>query len=99
MGGTVEIGGVRAKDWESVPVTRPYAQSCRGLGVADLAAAIADNRPHRANDEIALHALEIMEALHVSAAEGRHVTLTTTCERPAAMLAGSGEFSDERPAG
>ena len=37
--------------------------------------------------ELALHVLEVMHAVHVASDEGRHVELTTTCERPAALLA------------
>ncbi len=83
--GVPQIGAAGEREWREVPHTHPYADGSRGLGVADLAAALVSGRDHRANERIALHALEIMEAIHVSAAESRHVTLRTTCERPAAM--------------
>jgi predicted dehydrogenase len=54
----------------------------RGSGVADLAHALRENRPHRANGELALHVVEIMEAAARSPVEGRHITITSTCERP-----------------
>ena len=40
-----------------------------------MADAIAPNRPHRANGELALHVLEVMEAFQRSADEGRRVTI------------------------
>jgi predicted dehydrogenase len=72
-------------EFTTIPLTHPYVAGSRGLGVADMAAAISAGRPHRANDAIALHTVEIMEAIHVSSDTGRQVELTTTCERPAAM--------------
>lgn len=92
-GGEVQIHKVGQKEWETVPHTHPYAKGSRGLGVADLAAAIESGRAHRANGEVAFHALEIMEAVHVSAVEGRHVELTSTCERPAPIRADLPEFT------
>jgi predicted dehydrogenase len=57
----------------------------RIAGVLDMALAIAQGRPHRASGELALHVLEVLDCLVRSASEGRHVTLTTTCARPAAL--------------
>jgi hypothetical protein len=56
--------------------------------VADLAAAIATGRPHRASGALALHALEAMEAFQISADTGRRVVLETTVERPTMMTPG-----------
>ena len=88
----MQIGAACQGEWEDVPHSHPYAKGSRGLGVADLVAALRTGRRHRANDQIALHALEIMEAIHVSAEQGRHVELTTTCERPAPMRNDLPEF-------
>lgn len=80
-------------EWTVIPHTHPYAKCSRGLGVADLASAIEFGRKHRANEEIAFHALEVMEAIHVSAAETRHIELTSTCERPQPICAEMAEFT------
>jgi predicted dehydrogenase len=53
--------------------------------VADLAHAIRSNRPHRANGDLALHVLEVMEAFQKASDTGSTVTLTTTTERPAPL--------------
>jgi predicted dehydrogenase len=61
----------------------------RGSGVADLAHAWrGSDRPHRASAELALHVVEIMEALETSSLEARHVTLSSLCARPAALPTG-----------
>jgi hypothetical protein len=57
--------------------------------VADLAHALrGSGRPHRASGELALHVVEIMEALEASSREGRHVSLVHPCARPAALPPG-----------
>ena len=47
-----------------------------------MAVSTLEDAPHRANAEMALHVLEIMEAVHVASESGRHVELATRCERP-----------------
>ncbi|HRJ73962.1 MAG TPA: Gfo/Idh/MocA family oxidoreductase [Terrimicrobiaceae bacterium] len=90
--GTVQVAKAGGDGWETVALTHGYAEGARGLGVADMAAAIRSGRDHRANERIALHVLEIMEAVHVSADQGRHVDLSTTCERPEPMRQDLPEF-------
>jgi predicted dehydrogenase len=76
-------------EWETLPHTHGNVDGeFRSLGVADMAAAITGNRPHRASGALALHALEAMEAFQVSADEGRRVKLTTSVERPAMLPPG-----------
>ncbi len=83
FGGEVKVAPPRADDWTPVEVTLPYADgNYRSLGVADMAAGIRDNRPHRASGALALHVLEVMEAFAVAARESRIVDITTTVERP-----------------
>jgi hypothetical protein len=60
-------------------------------GVFDMAAAIGQGRPHRANGGLALHVLEIMESLELAASEGRRIFTETTCERPQPVPQGAGE--------
>ncbi len=55
------------------------------LGVAELARAIAEGRPARAEGELALHVLEIMEAILHSGETRSSVNLSTRIERPSAL--------------
>ncbi|MDR3471278.1 MAG: Gfo/Idh/MocA family oxidoreductase [Devosia sp.] len=83
FGGEIRTRTPVEKEWRSVPTTLPYADgNYRSLGVADLAAAILDNRPHRASGELALHVLEVMEGFGRSSEAGRPVEMSTTVERP-----------------
>jgi predicted dehydrogenase len=68
-----------------VPLSRPSpAGNLRGLGVADLAAAIVEDRPHRASAELAFHVTEILTGFDRTDAEGR-IRIASTCERPAPL--------------
>ncbi len=88
FGGPVKIARAGEKEWTDVPLTHSYANQSRGLGVADMALSIQRNRAsHRANGELAYHVLDIMHAIHDSSNSGAHITLTSTCERPAALPA------------
>ena len=64
------------------PANGPTVANDRGLGLADMARAIIDNRPHRASGDLALHVLAIMAGILEAATEGRRVAITPTCERP-----------------
>ncbi|BCX05824.1 MAG: oxidoreductase [Candidatus Roseilinea sp.] len=88
FGGPVRIAKAGEKDWTDVPLTHAYSKQSRGLGVADMAYAIQSGRPHRANGELTYHVLDIMHAIHEASAEGRHIHLESTCERPAPLPAG-----------
>ncbi|WP_297105857.1 Gfo/Idh/MocA family oxidoreductase [uncultured Devosia sp.] len=87
FGGVVEMRKLgRDQAWTEVPVTAAYADgNYRSLGVADMAAAILEGRPHRANGDLALHVLEVMEAFETAAREERVVEIKTPVSRPAPL--------------
>jgi len=84
FGGPVSIRRKDSKEWEEVALTHEYPGQ-RGLGVADLAEAVGNNRPHRASGELAQHVLEILLAFERAAEARAHYPLTTTCARPEPM--------------
>lgn len=57
----------------------------RAAGLADMALAILENRPHRCSLELALHTIDVMMAILKSGETGRFVKMSTTCERPAPL--------------
>jgi predicted dehydrogenase len=88
FGGEVNLAKTGG-EWEPQPHTHANAEGeFRSIGVADMAAAIVGNRPHRASGALALHVLEAMEAFQISSDQGRRVKLETTVERPAMMPPG-----------
>ncbi len=84
FGGEVELRPRgHGAEWQSVPVEKPYADgNYRSLGVADMAQGILDNRPHRANGDLALHVLEVMEAFETASRDGRTIDIKTPVTRP-----------------
>jgi predicted dehydrogenase len=72
--------------WVDVPLTHGFADgNYRILGVAEMASAIRSNRPHRASADIALHTVEVMEAIVDAGGGGKAVPVYSHCERPRAL--------------
>ena len=87
--GGVEIFRRGDTRWEEIAVDHPYAAGMpgragglRGLGAAEMADALRNDRPHRVSAELAMHALEVMTGFQRSADSGRVVTIQSRCERP-----------------
>ena len=68
----VDSGGNRRSDY-------------RGIGLADMAAAIREGRDARCGLDFALHVTEVLDAVLRAGAERGFVELTTTCPRPEAL--------------
>ena len=83
FGGPVLLRKLGEKEWREAPLTHGYNTDLRGLGVADLAAAVGEGRPHRANGEVAYHVLDLMHSLLEANRDGRHMSPESTCEQPA----------------
>jgi predicted dehydrogenase len=62
-----------------------YDSDSRGIGVADMAVAIKNGRPHRAAGEMQAHVLDIITALHESSDQGTRIELGSTCVQPAPL--------------
>ena len=85
--GPVRLRSKDGKTYDEIPQVH-LAERSRGAGVADMAYSILRReRPHRANGELAEHVVEIMESFEKSSLSDRHITLKTTCARPAALPA------------
>ncbi len=85
FGGEVKVWKPETKEWEVVPTLETREDTGRIIGVADMAKAIGENRPHRAHSSQAYHVLDIMHAIHEASETNQHIELTSTCERPAAL--------------
>jgi predicted dehydrogenase len=88
FGGQVRLRGAGDEAWRDVPLAFGRVENERGIGLADLAAALCERREHRASGELALHVLEVMHAFHSAAAERRHLELHHSCDRPAPFPTG-----------
>lgn len=63
-----------------------YPDNSRGLGAAEMAAALCEGRPNRASKEMAYHVLDILECMEKSSLEGVFVPVPSTCARPALFM-------------
>jgi len=92
FGGKIEVGSSN-DDIKAVPAwDHPFGipnqderANYRCAGLADMATAIAENRPHRCNIDLAIHAVDVMTSILRAGEEKRFVDVKTTCERPASL--------------
>ena len=92
FGGEVRMTNERAfvnplLDWDhplSVPNDGTNA-NYRTAGLADMAISILEDRPHRCSNDFAQHAVDVMTSILKAAEDSRVITLSSTCERPAAL--------------
>jgi predicted dehydrogenase len=83
FGGDLRIRKPEAEDWEVSESTTELAS--RGTGVLEMARAIREGRPHRAQGALAYHVLDIMMSMAESGERGEFVPVESTVE-PAAVL-------------
>jgi predicted dehydrogenase len=88
--GPVRVWRTTDPEWREVPLTHSDAVG-RGIGVADMAKAIREDRPARASGDLAFHVLDVMQAVVDSSKQGAHVEIESTCKRPAPLPLGLGQ--------
>ena len=66
FGGQLYIRKRDSRDLAPVECQYGYNMNGRGVGIADMAVAIRNKRPHRASGEMAYHVIDIVNALHSS---------------------------------
>lgn len=82
FGGPVSVKIGEQGEWEDIPLTHPYSDNSRGIGLADMAYAMRNGRGYRATGDLALHVLEVMAAFSKSSQEDRYIHIQSRCERP-----------------
>jgi len=86
FGGQVWLRKAEERDWQEVPLVSGHVENSRGIGVAEMAAAMDAGRPHRCSGELAFHVLDIMHAFHDSSVTRHFATLRSSCESPAPLF-------------
>lgn len=82
FGGPVLVRRRDEAEWREIPLAFGYAGGQPGVGLADMAAAISEDREHRASARMAYHVLDIMHSILDSAKAGRHVEVASSMIRP-----------------
>jgi predicted dehydrogenase len=85
FGGPVLIRKPGEVDWEEVHLTHGFIENSRGLGVADMVAAIHSNRTPRASGKQSYHVLEVMHGIYESSLNGMHYKMKSTFEQAAPL--------------
>lgn len=86
--GPVRISRKGSGGWQEMPLTHGYTEQSRSIGIADMAAAWRMGRPHRASGSLALHVLDVMQALLEAAESGTRMGTSSHVERPAPLPMG-----------
>ena len=77
FGGPVELYRPEDGEYKEIPLMFDYKENSRGLGLADMAKALATGRAYRANYKQTLHVLEILTAFDKSSKEQKYLQLKT----------------------
>lgn len=88
FGGRVQVKRHYRDDWNDIALTHGNAEQARGIGLGDMMWALRSGRDHRTNGRLALHVVDIMESAVKASESGRHIELSTTCERPKPLPTG-----------
>jgi predicted dehydrogenase len=93
FGGKVLLRRKSLNDWDpqtfEIPLTHGYCDGCcRGIGVADMAWGITNNRPHRAHGDMGFHAFEIVHGIWQGTSTGKIHVMKSTCQQPAPLASG-----------
>lgn len=88
FGGPIHLRRVGDSDWTEIPLAFGYADNSRGLGLADMIAAIREGRDHRANGRLAYHVLDLMHSILDAGESGQQVELASSMTRPAPLAEG-----------
>lgn len=89
-----EVRMTAKKDFVTIPTEWDHPMSVenengranyRCAGLADMAQAILDGRPSRCSLDFALHVVDVITSMLKAGESGQAMTLTTTCNRPAAL--------------
>jgi predicted dehydrogenase len=85
--GEVKLWTTKNKSWENILLTH-NGDTGRGIGLADMANAIKNNKPHRMSGDLGLHIVEVMEAFHASSKAGKKIAIKSKVKQPEALPEG-----------
>ncbi|PZF65668.1 gfo/Idh/MocA family oxidoreductase [Curtobacterium sp. MCPF17_047] len=73
------------RTFRELPVLAGFPDAGRGVGLADMARAIASGEPHRASGDLAFHVLDVMESIVTAGRTHGVVEVVSRASRPAAV--------------
>jgi predicted dehydrogenase len=88
FGGPVMLFRPEKKEFLEIPMVFGYPENSRGLGVADMAAALENGREPRCSLPLIHHAIEVLTGYQRSSDSRKNVKIKTRLKRPAPMKTG-----------
>jgi predicted dehydrogenase len=88
FGGQIYLRKHDSNELQPVECPFGYNRESRGVGIADMATAIRNGRPHRASGEMGYHVIDIIHGFHDASNENKHIMLSSTCKQPAPLPLG-----------
>lgn len=67
---------------KDIPIMYPFIEENRGIGIADMAYALLNDRKPRVSAELGYHAFEAVMGICKSCEDGTVYTMKSTCKRP-----------------
>jgi predicted dehydrogenase len=92
FGGEISIHRAGTNEWSKLPMVYGNSDNNRGLGAAEMAAAIIEGRAHRASGKLGYHVLEAMHGIHDAARDGKHYIMSSSCEQPELLSLGKRNY-------
>ena len=75
FGDPVRVRMAGEKSWRDCPIEFGFTKNSRGIGLRDMARAMREGGPHRADGALTYHVLDVMTSIFESSAEGRHIEI------------------------
>ena len=95
FGGQVKVLIKGNSEPSVLPQSHPFETESRGLGAAEMAWSIRLGRKHRASQDMAYHALEVLCGIAVSGETGRQYQVQSTFEKRPALPRGYKNIAPE----
>ena len=93
FGGELYLRRSDSNDLELVANEFGYTGNSRGVGVADLSSAIANDRQQRAHGDMAYHVVDVINSVVESSDSGSRVSVASTCAQPAPLPVGLDDWT------
>jgi len=89
FGGPVYLKRSGEKDFVQMPLTHGFSEGCcRGIGVADMAWGIVNDRPHRAHGDMGFHVFEVIHGIWEGSKTNKVHVMESTCRQPSPIPSG-----------
>lgn len=85
FGQSIHVLRSETGEYKEIPLLFDYKENSRGLGLVDMAIALKNNRPIRANMEQTFHVLDVMTAFERSSKKKAREEISSTYTRQAPM--------------